>query len=86
MASSAPPAVGLNPFGWRTLEVRVRPARTLDMPLEVTVGAQADPAIVAALFEQAGLRTPQLSQRLWVDAKNSRHIGGGHPFSVVHGG
>ena len=44
-------------------------------------------AVVAALFEQVDLRTPELSQRLWVDAKNSRHIGRWHPFAVVsHGG
>ena len=45
------------------------------------------PLTLAALFERGGLMTPQLSQRLWVDAKNSRHIGRGHPFAVVsHGG
>ena len=53
------------------------------MPLKVAAGAQAYPAIDAALFEQVFLRTPEFSQRLWVDAKNSRHIGGGHPFAVV---
>ena len=80
-------AVGLNPLGRQTLELGVRAARTVDMPLKSAAGAEADPAIVAALFERGDLMTPQLSQRLWVDAKNSRHIGGGHPFAVVsHGG
>ena len=80
-------AVGLNCLRRHPTEVGVGPARTLEIPLKVAAGAQADPAIVAAFFEQVDLRTPQLSQRLWVDTKSSRHIGGGHPFAVVsHGG
>ena len=84
--TSAAPPVSLNGISGQALKVGVRPARTQDIPLKVAVGAQADPSIVAAFFKQVALGTPQLSQRLWVDAKNSRHIGGGHPFAVVHGG
>ena len=80
-------AVGLNCLRRHPTEVGESPISALDMPLEVTAGTQADPVIVAALFEQVALGTLQLSQRLWVDAKNSRHIGRGHPFAVVgHGG
>ena len=80
-------AVGLNCLRRHPTEIGESPISALDMPLEVTAGTQADPAIVAAFFEQVALGTPQLSQRLWVDAKNSRHIGRGHPFAVVgHGG
>ena len=80
-------AVGLNCLRRHPTEVGVGPARTLEIPLKSAAGAEADPAIVAALFERGDLMTPQLSQRLWVDAKNSRHIGRGHPFAVVgHGG
>ena len=75
-------AVGLNCLRRHPTEVGVGPARTLEIPLKSAAGAEADPAIVAALFERGDLMTPQLSQRLWVDAKNSRHIGGGHPSGV----
>ena len=78
-------AVALNCLRRHPTEVGESLISALDMPLEVTAGTQADPAIVTALFERGDLMTPQLSQRLWVDAKNSRHIGGGHPFAVVHG-
>ena len=80
-------AVCLNCLSRHPTEIGESPITALDMPLEVTAGTQADPAIVTALFERGDLMTPQLSQRLWVDAKNSRHIGRGHPFAVVgHGG
>ena len=80
-------AVGLYCLRRHPTEVGESLISALDMPLEVTAGTQADPAIVTALFERGDLMTPQLSQRLWVDAKNSRHIGRGHPFAVVgHGG
>ena len=79
-------AVGLNCLRRHPTEVGVGPARTLEIPLKSAAGAEADPAIVAALFERGDLMTPEFSQRLWVDAKNSRHIGGVHPFAVVHGG
>ena len=55
------------------------------MPLEVAAGAEPDPSIVAAFLERGDLMTTQLAQRLRVDAKNSRHCGGGHPISFEHG-
>ena len=54
------------------------------MPLEVAAGAEADPPVVAAFGEGGDLMTPQLTQRLRVDAKNLRHCGGGHPISFEH--
>ena len=56
-------AVGLNCLRRHPTEVGVGPARTLEIPLKSAAGAEADPAIVAALFERV-IRTPQLSQRL----------------------
>ena len=54
------------------------------MPLEVAAGAEADPPVVAAFPKGGDLMTPQLAQRLRVDAKNLRHDGGGHPVLFCH--
>ena len=55
-----------------------------DMPLQSAAGAKADPSVIAPLLEWTDLMTPELSQRLRVDAKSLRHCGGGHPVLIRH--
>ena len=67
-------------------EVGEGPARTVNMPLKSAASAEADPPVVAAFLKRSDLMAAQFAQRLWVDAKNLRHCGGGHPIVFKHQG
>ncbi len=49
------------------------------MPLKGAASAQADPPVVATFLKQGDLMTPELSQRLWMDAKSVSALLGGDP-------
>ena len=58
------------------------------MPLKIAAGAEAYPPVVATFFEQGDLMTPELSERLWMDAKSVSALLGGSPTvpgNVVNG-
>ena len=58
------------------------------MPLKIAASAEAYPPVVATFFEQGDLMTPELSQRLWMDAKSVSALLGGNPTvpgNVVNG-
>ena len=50
------------------------------MPLKGAASAQADPPVVATFLKQGDLMTPELSQRLWMDAKSVSALLGGDPL------
>ena len=79
-------AKGLDLLSRHPTEVGESLARTVDMPLKSAAGTEADPPIVAAFLKRSDLMAAQFAQRLWVDAKNLRHRGGGHPSGFKHQG
>ena len=49
------------------------------MPLKSAAGAEANPSVVAAFLEKRDPMTPELSQRLWMNAKSVSALLGGDP-------
>ena len=77
---SAPTAVGLNRLSRHPTEIGERLARTVDMPLKGAAGTEANPSVVAAFLEKRDPMTPELSQRLWMNAESVSALLGGDPL------
>lgn len=79
--STPPTPVGLNGIGRHPTKISERLVRTAHMPLKGAARDEADPSVVAALFEERNPMTPELSQRLWMDAKSVSALLGGDPVA-----
>ena len=50
------------------------------MPLKSAAGAEANPSVVPAFLKKRDPMTPELSQRLWMNAKSVSALLGGDPL------